>query len=98
MVTSKGPAVVTAGTQTSFTATVVGQPANPNLSVPIGQLAAFSEELDRAVILRSRGSRYVSVQLTVTGRTVEALLGEARSVLAAAIKLPAGYSLESFAN
>jgi cobalt-zinc-cadmium resistance protein CzcA len=62
-------------------------------SVPLSQIADIRMEDGPAEIDREQGSRKITVQANVRGRDVASFVADAQKVVAARVKLPAGYSV-----
>ncbi len=62
--------------------------------VAVDDIASLREEPGPILIEREQGSRYAAVSLNVVGRDVGGFVEEARTRLADAIEMPAGYRVE----
>lgn len=62
--------------------------------IPLGQLADVIEEEGPAQISRENVQRRISVEVNVRNRDLAGFVAEARRVIAAQVRIPAGYSLE----
>ncbi len=67
--------------------------ADENLSIPLSQLATFSESKGAPVIYREDMRRRAAVRFNVSKRDMGGLVAEAQKVVAKKIKLPKGYSI-----
>ena len=62
--------------------------------LPLSQFADVRVESGAAFIYRESNSRYIGVQFSVEGRDLASAVGEARSKVDAAVKLPIGYKFD----
>ncbi|QOY90589.1 efflux RND transporter permease subunit [Paludibaculum fermentans] len=62
--------------------------------IPMAQLADVFEESGPAQISRENAQRRISVEVNVRGRDLAGFVSEASRLVAAKVKLPAGYSIE----
>jgi len=68
-------------------------PTGKGTQVPLGQIAAISEELGPAVVYREDGQRYTPVKFSVRGRDLSSVIGQGEH-LAATLSLPYDTHLE----
>ena len=71
---------------------LVSTPDGQNL--PLSQFASVKVENGASFIYRESNSRYIGIQFSVEGRDLASAVGEARSVVARAVKLPIGYQFD----
>ncbi len=71
---------------------LVSTPDGQNL--PLSQFATVKVENGASFIYRESNSRYIGIQFSVEGRDLASAVGEARSKVAAAVKLPIGYRFD----
>jgi len=64
------------------------------ISVPLGSLAKIRRVEGVVAVARERGQRYTVVRTNVAGRDLVGFVDEARTAVASAIDLPAGYYVE----
>jgi cobalt-zinc-cadmium resistance protein CzcA len=69
-------------------------PAPDGAQIPLGQLAAITEEDGPSVIYREDNRRYAPVKFSVRGRDLGSTIAEARDRVESEIKLPYGTHLE----
>jgi cobalt-zinc-cadmium resistance protein CzcA len=69
-------------------------PTPDNNQIPLGQLAAITEEEGPSVIYREDGKRYAPVKFSVRGRDLKSTIAEAQSQIAGKVKLPYDTHLE----
>jgi len=62
--------------------------------VPLGQLAAVTEEQSPAVIFRENNARYVPVKFSIRGRDLGSTIAEAQARIGQKVKLPYDTHLE----
>src|SRR5271157_1491428 len=62
--------------------------------LPLSQFADVRVESGAAFVYREANSRYIGVQFSVEGRDLASAVGEARSKVDAAVKLPIGYKFD----
>jgi cobalt-zinc-cadmium resistance protein CzcA len=62
--------------------------------LPLSQFADIKVESGASFIYHESNSRYIGVQFSVDGRDLAGAVGEARSKVAAAVRLPIGYTLD----
>jgi cobalt-zinc-cadmium resistance protein CzcA len=62
--------------------------------LPLSQFADVRVESGAAFIYRESNARYIGVQFSVEGRDLASAVGEARSKVDAAVKLPMGYKFD----
>jgi cobalt-zinc-cadmium resistance protein CzcA len=62
--------------------------------LPLSQFADVRVESGAAFIYRESNSRYIGVQFSVEGRDLASAVGEARSKVEKAVKLPMGYKFD----
>ncbi len=62
--------------------------------IPLGQLADVIEEEGPAQISRENVQRRISVEVNVRNRDLASFVAEARRVIEAKVRIPAGYSIE----
>jgi cobalt-zinc-cadmium resistance protein CzcA len=63
-------------------------PTPDNAQIPLGQLAAITEEEGPAVIYREDGRRYAPVKFSVRGRDLQSTIADAQQRIRARVKLP----------
>ncbi len=64
--------------------------AGPGTRVPLKRLATIAPSEGRAAVQHESGRRRVAVTFNVSGRALQATVGEARRAIAARVRLPAG--------
>jgi cobalt-zinc-cadmium resistance protein CzcA len=71
---------------------LIATPDGQNL--PLSQFASVKVENGASFIYRETNSRYIGIQFSVEGRDLASAVGEARRVVARAVKLPIGYQFD----
>jgi cobalt-zinc-cadmium resistance protein CzcA len=71
---------------------LIATPDGQNL--PLSQFASVKVENGASFIYRESNSRYIGIQFSVEGRDLASAVGEARRVVARAVKLPIGYQFD----
>jgi len=71
---------------------LISTPDGQNL--PLSQFASVKVENGASFIYRESNSRYIGIQFSVEGRDLASAVGEARNVVARAVKLPIGYQFD----
>ncbi len=71
---------------------LIATPDGQNL--PLSQFASVKVENGASFIYRESNSRYIGIQFSVEGRDLASAVGEARRVVARAVKLPIGYRFD----
>ncbi len=69
-------------------------PTPDNNQIPLGQLAAITDEDGPSVIYREDGNRYAPVKFSVRGRDLKSTLAEAEAQIESKVKLPYDTHLE----
>jgi Cu/Ag efflux pump CusA len=70
---------------------VLGQ---PNLNIPLSELASIKLDTGASYIFRERNQRFVPIKFSVRGRDLAGAVEEAQQRIADNVKLPTGYRIE----